>query len=198
MYILSDRDYATKFVLSESGTGLWRFSVNTRVTTDDGRPSSTPVIQEYASVQLGTICYMMAQLSISSCKERKERRETAWRDIFTGSGAAEIWCLFCIATHTKVPNTQRKAQSVGPCKCCVSVSPCGARHNLGKIVSKVQCSRDLTDDPLWRAMGMETACGNSAKEINAKEKTMKNWLTDRYHLNHRGHRAHRAHREVNL
>ena len=31
--------------------GLRRFSVNTRVTTDDGRPIITPVIQEFASVQ---------------------------------------------------------------------------------------------------------------------------------------------------
>ena len=31
--------------------GQWRFSVNTRVTTDDGRPIMTPVIQEFASVQ---------------------------------------------------------------------------------------------------------------------------------------------------
>ncbi|MCB0081676.1 MAG: hypothetical protein KDE47_12125, partial [Caldilineaceae bacterium] len=31
-------------------TGLWRFFVGTQVTTDDGRPIRTPVIQEFASV----------------------------------------------------------------------------------------------------------------------------------------------------
>ena len=33
-------------------TGLWRFSVGTRVTTDDGRPHTTPVHSTFARLQV--------------------------------------------------------------------------------------------------------------------------------------------------